>query len=521
MFLLGQLSQQLAGFANGTDILPQAYSPPPPTTSIIWVTAIWLLSLVLGIMSALSATLTLQGASRYLELPRTTSSPSQQARVRSFLFFGAQKYGMINAVEMTSTLLHLSMLLFFVGLDIFFFTAHTTIGVVVSISVGLIGVAYLTISILPCMDYHCPYYTPMSTVWWYFWHTSLFALAFCLRWSLRQLHNCLVPYNLGEITSRRQYILIKWLQTIEDSAKRHGRHLKDGFRRSIVRGALEAPAIVDLQALTWLLKVRSSKVQEFVANIPGGTLVQLMGAPVEAGNVIFREHLLALLRSCAPGTVGLDEDMRRRRLLVCLDAVHHIVKASCVPYGVSPSESVLHYVRTNFANIALMRALWADSDPSIRITAHSICALLARHLLRKYPLEESELAWLQDVMGMPSNAIYNSLDNLSTVDSVNVDAYVYGVFSRRTDNLSIKEATSFLENLTILTSAGSGIVFRRDAIEGTISALIQRADEEDSRLHEIVGNLRETYEKVFPDPPPEPQISNIVNQQDDEHEKLQ
>jgi hypothetical protein len=117
--------------------------------------------------------------------------------------------------------------------------------------------------------------------------------------------------------------------------------LKYGFRRSIVQEALEAPPIVDLKAITWLFKLpglaENSKIEEFVARIPGVIIVQLMRAPVESRKVFFREHLLTLLRSCAPGTVGLDEVTRtsRRRLLACLDAIHHIVKASSVVYGVS------------------------------------------------------------------------------------------------------------------------------------------------------------------------------------------
>jgi len=467
-------------------------------------------------MSALSATMTQQWARRYLQLPEIPSSASEQARVRSFLFFGAHKYGMINAVEMPPTLLHISVFLFFAGLIIFFFTVNKTVAIVLSIILAIFALAYLILTILPCIDYHCPYRTPLSSVCWYPWQTFLFFVTSCLRGLLRQLHGCLVPYNLGEVTSTRQRILTQWLQTIEDCAGKHGWRLKYGFRRSIVQEALEAPPIVDLKAITWLFKLpglaESSKIEEFVARIPGVTIVQLMSAPVESGKVVFREHLLTLLRSCAPGTVGLDEVTRRRRLLVCLDAIHHIVKASSVVYGVSPSESVLSDVRTNFANIGFMRALWADSDPSIRLVSRSICALLARHLLRKYPLEEPELAWLQDVIGKPSNTIFNSLDNLSTVDSMNLDAYVYGVLSPQTDDLPIRQATSFAETVTILTSTGSEVVFHRFSVEGGISSLLRRADEQDTCLREVAGKLHRIYDGVFPSPPaPDPQTSYNAN----------
>ena len=161
---------------------------------------------------------------------------------------------------------------------------------------------------------------------------------------------------------------------------------------------------------------------------------------MEPGGIGFRDHFLALLQSCAPHTVELDECACRRRLLICLDAILRIVKASSDP-------SVLNDVRANFANIRLMRPLWADTDPDIRIVSRSICALLARHLVRKQRLEESELAWLQEVMGISSNTIFNSLrlDDISKADSMIFDSYVYDVLSNQMVDPPAKAATVFME----------------------------------------------------------------------------
>jgi Family of unknown function (DUF6535) len=509
-FYLLQISQQLSSFTNGAFVPPQAFSSPPPSTAIIWVNALWLLSFVLSVMSALSATLTQQWVSRYLQLPRIPGLPSEQARVRSFLFFGAHNYGMINAAETPATLLHISVFLFFSGQVIFFFTVYETVAIILSASLTPFAVVYVILTILPCIDHRCPYHTPMSSVCWYLWHASLLYVTLCIRGLLRLLHSCLVPYNLGDVTSSRQRILTQWLQTIGDSVKKHRQCMKYGFRRGIVQGALEAPETVDLKAITWLFKLpglaEKRKIQEFVSHIPGVTIVQLMSAPVESGKVIFRDHLLSLLQSCAPGTVGLDEDTRRHRLLVCLDAIHHIAKASSVPHGDPPPESVLSDVRINFANIGLMRRLWTDSDPSIRLVSRSICALLARQLLRRHRLEQSELAWLQDVIGEPSNTIFNSLGNLPTVDYMNLDAYVYGVLSRQTGELPVKQAAFFSETVTMLTSTGSV----------RISALLRRADEQNNRLRQVVGQLR----RIYPRPRPESQLSNNPNRHSIVYEKV-
>jgi len=469
-------------------------------------------------MSALSATMTQQWARRYLQLPQIPNSPREQARVRSFLFFGAHSYGMLNAVEVPPTLLHISVFLFFSGLVIFFFTVYKTIAIVVSIALGIFGLVYLMLTILPCIDHRCPYRTPFSAVCWYLWHTILVSVTLCLRGFLRQLHYCFVPYNLGEVSTSRQRILTRLLETVDSSTSKYGKYLKHGFRGGIVQAALDAPVKVDLKAINWLFKVpmlaEKSKVQGLISRIPGVTIAQLMSGPVESGRVIFRDYLLTLLRSCAPGTAGLDEVTRRRRLLICLNAVLNIVKPSSVRGGDSPSESVLSDIRTNFANIGFMRGLWTDTDPSIRLVSRSICALLARRLLRKFPLEQSELAWLQDVIGKPSNTIYNALNNLPTLDSMNLDAYIYGVLSRQSDELPINQATTFVETLTILSDGGrtSEIVFHRLTLEGGITAFIQRADEQDNRLREVVGKLRRICDIPGPTPdsqtPPHPHRSS-------------
>ena len=515
-FYLRQISQQLASFTDSSDntfVPQQDYSPHPPTIAIVWVNALWVLSLVFSIMSGLFATLNQQWARRYLQLPHIPRSASEQARVRSFLFFGANKYGIISVMELTPMLLHFSILLFFAGLIVFFTVVYKTIAIVLSISVGAFAVVYLVWTILPCIDYRCPYRTPMSSVLWYIWQTSLSSVTLFLRWLLRLLHCCLVPYNFGDVTSFRQRILTRCFQTIDSFAKKHQQNLMDGFQRSIVQEALDAPVLVDLKALTWLFGrpglAEDNKIQEFVANIPGDTIVQLMSGPIESGRIVFRDHLLSLLRGCTPGTVWHDEDMRRRRLLVCLNAIHHIAKASTLPYGAaSPPEFVLSDLRINFANIHLMRSLWAETDPSIRIISRSICALLARHLLRKHQLEGWELAWLQSVMGKTSHAIFNALAN-RTVDSMNLDAYVYGVLSRQTDDLSTKQASSFMSTLTILANTGTDAAFRRSVAEGGITAFIERADEQDKCLREVVGKLRRIFEGVFTSPTPDQRISTI------------
>lgn len=493
------------------------HSPYSPTTSIVCVNTVWALSLVLSLTSALLAILIQQWVRRYVELPLLPRSSSERARVRSYLFLGALNFGMHHAVEAAPMLLHLSVFLFLAGLVMFFFIFNKTVAIVLSIFVGINGMAYLTLSILPCLYRNCPYGTPVSSILWCLWHASASSAMFCLRWILRRFHSLFVPYNPGDIESGRQQKLTRWLNSIDNSLDKHGEYFKDGFRFGIIQGALEAPVDVDVKALTWLLKLpamaEKGQFQDFVVNTPGDMLAQLMNVPIESGRIVFRDLLLALLQSCASHTVEFDEYVRRRRLLVCLDAILRIIKASSEPYGVTLSESVLNDIRTNFANIRLMRALWADTDPHIRITSRSVCALLARRLVRKQPLEESELAWLEEVMGKSSNTIFNSLEDISKADSMNFDSYVYGVLANQMVDPPAKAATFFMEMVAILANPGSQAAFRRSVLERRISesSLLRRAEEQEADSNEVIGRLHRVLETVFPSVAQEPRISNNSN----------
>jgi Family of unknown function (DUF6535) len=246
MFHLLQIPQQLGTLINITYVTPQAYSSTPPTASIVWVNTLWLLSLVFSLASALSALLMQQWEHSYTELPRIPRLSSERARVRSFLFLGTLEYDIRLPVDVVLTLLHVSVFLFLVGLVLFFSSTHKTVITVLSISVGLLGMAYVTLTILPCVYRNCPYRTPMTGISWHLWHAFAFLAAFCLHWILKRLHVPPLPYNSGDANSPRQRKLTECLNGIENVLNKHRQRLNDGFRKSIVRAALDAPEVVDV-----------------------------------------------------------------------------------------------------------------------------------------------------------------------------------------------------------------------------------------------------------------------------------
>jgi hypothetical protein len=414
-------NQTVIPLANGTYSII-ANSPSPPSTSMIWVNAMWLISLVLSLSSALIATLLQEWARRYVETANLPSNPNHRARVRSFLFLGTEFYKMRLIVQMGFSLLHLSVFLFFAGLVVVFHTINKNVAIAVEVAVGLFGVAYIALSILPCLDIQCPYRTPMSYFLWYPTHAILTFVAVYLGLILEMLLRELGFVALLDHDTLTRRILVGLLESRENAARTHLQYITDGLGKCIINSAINARQDGDRKIVTRLFNLlalgNENKLRRFAASIPRHRVLDLFPR-TEAGRFVLQEPLRILLRSCAVGTgvAGPDEEVRRSSLLVCLDAINYIAKDPSVPDS--------NYLRANFANIGLMRALWDDSDTAIRVTSRSICALLAKQVIREESLEEPQLRWLQEVTG--STAVYGA--NPDTRKCMNLKSFVYGVLS--------------------------------------------------------------------------------------------
>jgi hypothetical protein len=269
----------------------------------------------------------------------------------------------------------------------------------------------------------------------------------------------------------------------------------DGFRESVINGAINAQE-GDHKIFTSLFSVLSlsdkSKLRKLAASIPRNRIFDLI-RPVESGKIGLRDPLLVLLRSCEVGTraTGLDEDARKRSLLVCLDAIRHISKTPDIPE--------LNFVRANFANIGLMRTLWGDSDTAIRVTSRSICALIARQVGRRDWLEEEELRWLQDVTGETSHEILNA--DVEARDRMNFKSFVYGVLLNQVGYLPTEDATSFRETLAILLDVvRTDPHFDLPSSQNQLSEEVRRIHRDDPQgSHEVVNRLHSVFQFI---PPP-------------------
>src|SRR5258707_1129842 len=82
--LLGQISHQLTNSPNGAP--STANQPFAPSVYMIWVNAMWLISLVFSITSALITSLNQQAVRRYVETPWAPTEPNDRRRVHLLLF---------------------------------------------------------------------------------------------------------------------------------------------------------------------------------------------------------------------------------------------------------------------------------------------------------------------------------------------------------------------------------------------------------------------------------------------------
>jgi hypothetical protein len=501
--LLQQISQQLPNPPNNANSNTTNQPSSSPGTAMVWVNAMWMISLVLSLTSALIATLLQQWARRYVETPKVPTEPNHRARVRWFLSSGMDVYKMRVLVELAPTLLHLSVYLFFAGLVITFHTINTKVAIAVDVSVGFFALAYIMLSILPSLNFKCPYRTPLSRILWRPWHIFLFFTAHCLRRLVERLHGCFVGSRQGgDISNCRQRTLVNWLESCEKATRKHWRYFMDGFEKSVINAAIKAKEgehkIIAL-LFSELSLSDTSKLRKLAASIPRHRISDLI-RPVESGKIGLRDPLLILLRSCEAGTspTGPDEDERKRSLLVCLEAIHHISKAPDIPE--------LKFVRAYFANIDHMRNFWDDSDPAIRVTSRSICALIARQVGGIEWLGDDEQRWLERVTGEPSHDIFRA--DVETRNRMNFKSYINGVLSNQVGDLPTEDATSFKETLAFLLGEITDPDFNSPSSQNRLSAEVTRILEDDNQgSREVVNRLHSMFPFIPPPPPltPPPQ----------------
>ena len=267
---LGNIYQVLANpNATRTSIpSPVAISPPfSPPKYVIWVNALWFLSLVISLTCALLATSSHQWARRYIRVTQPARcSPEKRARLRAFYANGVEKMRIARVVEGLPTLIHLSLFLFFAGLVIFLFNInHAVFGSVVW-WIALFTIIYGLITILPIVRHDSPYFSPLSLPAWIL-YASISHLFFKTLFSIR---------------AKKIYVFSSWerLRALRD---RYRGWILGGVEKAAEETAFEQSSEIDARILRWTIDDLGDddRMTNFFETIPGffnSTLVNDVGS---------------------------------------------------------------------------------------------------------------------------------------------------------------------------------------------------------------------------------------------------
>ncbi|KAJ3886135.1 hypothetical protein GG344DRAFT_91030 [Lentinula edodes] len=111
--LLARASTNSTALAN----VPVTNASFSVTNVDLWVNALWFTSLTVALVVALTAVLAKQWLRQYLSM--ISGSPKKRALIRQFRYEGLQQYHVQGIIRVLPVLLHLSLLLFLIGLVLY------------------------------------------------------------------------------------------------------------------------------------------------------------------------------------------------------------------------------------------------------------------------------------------------------------------------------------------------------------------------------------------------------------------
>ncbi|KAJ7216956.1 hypothetical protein B0H12DRAFT_1153851 [Mycena haematopus] len=304
---LACIAQQIANITNSIAIptLPcerlataLTGSPSPPGSSLA-CNILWFISLGLSLTSALTATLVDEWARTFIQKTEMLPSPVKRARIFAFLYYGLQRFRMHAVVGLIPLLLHLSLLFFFGGLVAFLVPVNTIVAYVAAVLLAIIVILYGCMTVLPLIEFDCPYKTPLSNMLWNI-----------RRYFLRQLSSCQSkqePENQSlHLSSMVNAMIDKATVRSIPREKRDTRALEWTMKSLADDDELE-PFVEGIPSAIWGPQGRRRKYDNLIRGL-------LINPQVLLGSRI--EHLML---SCESGL--LEPSVKSRREISCLKAI--------------------------------------------------------------------------------------------------------------------------------------------------------------------------------------------------------
>ncbi|TRM61244.1 hypothetical protein BD626DRAFT_584611 [Schizophyllum amplum] len=256
-----------------------------------WCNGFWFTSLALSLSAALMAVLIKQWLQAYSG--HVSGTPRHQALVRQFRLIGIERWNVPLIVGLLPMLLHLSLMLFFIGLALYIMTFDTAIaGVVIAIAIAVYSL-YFAANILPMVDCQCPYRTPLSQY-------GFIAFRYILTWTfgwLRRLNINGSSQSLPVASDPESAERMTWSAAARTWAVVHLKALARFLSPpdSWISRAREAAAVAEsenslmVKCLTWVYSASSNPT---VASI---TVQAMSGLPLDVAPISHDEMLTDIL----------------------------------------------------------------------------------------------------------------------------------------------------------------------------------------------------------------------------------
>ena len=291
-----------------------------------------------------------------MQVADTHHNASKRALIRAFFADGVERFGFAAAVEVLPALLHLSILLFYIGLIDFFLDINHAIAYLLLALGSYAALVYSLLTVIPLFYHNSPYQTPLTSLVWF----------------------------VMEVTP----LVIHWLRPRTDAIQKAIRErqtkIKQGMRRALEMHADRSPWQAYIRAVKWMLRSldEDDRLVKFLDGFPG--LFKASAGHPEQGIKRELERLVEpviskLFVTCRPGF--LPEDIRIQRLTACLGAVWWFSDTidrhfqAILGQWTQPTNDPWGTLSVETWEAAAN--MTADPDPLAAIRAHCIQALVA------------------------------------------------------------------------------------------------------------------------------------------------
>ena len=236
-------------------------------------------------------------------------SPHKRAHIRAFFAEGIDRLHLPWAIDTLPLLLHLSLFLFFAGLLVFLFNINHIVFSFVASWVGVCVTAYLGITFMPMFRHDSPYYTPLSSLFWYLVTGFLYVTFRVLQW----------------ITSFSCFSYETWCR-FRESNERYRSCLLYGQGKSAEEIVQEVSPAIGGRALAFIPESldEDHELERFFAGIPSfcsSTVVDdPLGIYIKPNADKFSDALFGLLHRTLSSNL-IPEPAKQQRIAICKAAM--------------------------------------------------------------------------------------------------------------------------------------------------------------------------------------------------------